>query len=96
LKSGTKEERVKTLSLFYRQYMNVINYSVEKKKLLEEKLAKASVMGKDRINQAPSEKEQDAIDDLLDDDKRKKTTVETFFKTHKLMDLPALTKEYGI
>ncbi|MEI7558369.1 MAG: hypothetical protein WCJ45_06270 [bacterium] len=51
--------------------MNIINYAVEKKKILEEKLAKQEVM-KIRINEEPTEKEQEAIEDLLDNDERRK------------------------
>lgn len=96
LKSWEQLEREKILSLFYREYMNIINYSVEKKKLLEEKLAKEQVMWKDKINQQPTEKEQDAIEDLLDSDERRKWKLDSFFKQHKLKDLPSLCKEYWI
>lgn len=95
LKWGEAWERKRILSLYYREYMNIINYAVEKKKILEEKLAKQEVM-KIRINEEPTEKEQEAIEDLLDNDERRKWKLDSFFKSHKLKDLPALCKEYGI
>lgn len=96
LQWGKPEERRRILSLFYREYMNIINYSVEKKKLLEEKLAKEEIMTKARINETPTEKEEEAIQDLLDSNERRKWKLDSFFKKYQLMDLSSLCKNYGI
>jgi hypothetical protein len=42
LKGGV--DREKELSLYFREYLNIFNYVVEKKKLLLQKMAKAEIM----------------------------------------------------
>lgn len=96
LKAATPEEQEKALFLCYTEYMNILNYIAEKKKVLVEKLAKEEVMGKEHLKDTPTEDQQDAIEDLLDSDQRRKWKVDIFFKKHSLAELPSLTKEYTI
>lgn len=96
LKAATPEEREKTISLCYREYMNILNYVAEKKKILIEKLAKEEVLGLSHIKDVPTEDQQDAIDNLIDNDERRVSKSDAFFKKHTLADLPWLTKQYGI
>lgn len=96
LKTGQPWEHEKELAWFYREYMNVIGYVTEKKRLLEEKLAKEEIMGKSHLNDASTKEQQDQIDDLLENKTRITWKVDSFFKKYNLSDLPWLTKTYGI
>jgi hypothetical protein len=44
LKAGTPEERQKTLSLFYVEYMNILYYVTDKKRIILYKKAKEEIM----------------------------------------------------
>lgn len=96
LKSWTPAEREKELALFYKEYMNIINYVDEKKTLLTERLAKEEIIWKERINDETTVNEQDAIKNLLEDDVWKEGKLKSLFQSYTLADLSSIVKEYNI
>lgn len=89
-------DRKEQLALFFKFYLNTFNYVSEKQKILKVQFAKSIVMWKDRLNQEQSDKEQDAIEDLLFSDEFKENTYVEFLKKYTLADVPHLMNEYNI
>ena len=90
LKGGV--DREKELSLYFREYVNILNYVTDKKKLLLERMAKAEIMGKDHLKDEPNAQQKESIDKLVKSDDWSKGKLATY----SLVDVPALIGEYAI
>ena len=92
LKAGTPEERQKTLSLFYVEYINILYYVTDKKRIILYKKAKEQIMWTTNISKEPTEGQEDKIKDLVENKEWAKKQLESF----RLSDIPALMKTYSI
>ncbi len=90
LKGGV--DREKELSLYFREYVNVLNYTTDKKKLILARMAKAEIMWKDHLKDEPNAQQKESIDKLLKSDDWTKGKLTAY----SLVDLPSLTREYVI
>jgi len=92
LKEGKPEERKKLLSSFYKEYMNILDYVTDKKKLILYKKAQESIMGLPNINQEPDKDQKKLIDELYEN----KDWCNKQLKDITLSDIPWLMIKYKI
>lgn len=92
LKGGTPWERRKQLSLFYREYMNILSYVTNKKEIILAKKAKEKIMWTENISKEPTEDQKDLIHNLIKNDAWRDDQLQQI----RISDIPTLMKTYTI